>query len=85
MTDPSPELERIVEESYSRLEPKRVFRGCKVAEDESGIVVRIYSQSREHPPMWPTPFRIFRFDSATGALKALPAEEAARYKIENYK
>jgi hypothetical protein len=85
MTDPSPELERQVEASYSRLEPERVFQGCKVAEDTRGIVVRIYSQSRQRPGVLPPPYRTFRFDADAGTLSALTDEEAAPYRIKNYK
>lgn len=85
MTEPSPELERQVEASYSRLEPDRLFQGCKVAEDEMGIVVRIYSQSRKRPGVLPPPYQIFRFDPATSILSTLTDEEAAPYRIRNYK
>ena len=85
MTNAPPELGRRIEESYSKLEPRRVFQGCKIAEAEKGIVVRIYSQSREKPVVMPPPYRIFRFDSLTGALTALTAEEATPYTIQNYK
>jgi hypothetical protein len=74
-----------VEESYSRLEPQRVFQGCKIAEDERYIVVRIYSQSRVRPMVMPPPYRIYRFDPATGSLTPLTAGESTPYTIQNYK
>ena len=85
MHEPTPELLHQVKASYSQLEPTRVFQGCKVAEDERGIVVRVYSQSRKSPGVMPPPYRVFRFDSTTGTLVPLTDEEAAPYWIKNYK
>ena len=85
MTNPSPEFERRVEASYSRLKPERLFQGCKVAEDERGIIVRVYSQSRHRPAVLPPPYETYRFDAATSTLSRLTDEEAAPYRIRNYK
>ena len=85
MTDPSPVLEQQVRESFARIEPKRVFQGCEVAEDDRGMVVRIYSQSRQRPGVLPPPYRVFRFDPVTGALTPLTGENAAPYMIRTYK
>ena len=85
MTEPTSDLRRKVEASYSQLEPTRVFQGCKVAQDEKGIVVRVYSQPRKRPGVLPMPYRIFRFDPASGTLSPLTDEEAAPYWIKNYK
>ena len=85
MNEPTPELRQQVEVSYSQLEPARLFQGCKVAEDERGILVRIYSQSRKPPRVMPPPYRVFRFESTTGTLIPLTDEEAAPYWIKSYK
>jgi len=85
MTDPSPVLEQKVRESFSRVEPERTFQGCKIAEDERGMIVRIYSQSRRGPGVLPPPYRIFRFDPSSGILSPLASEEADPYMIKLYK
>src|SRR5438874_397300 len=79
MTTPSPELEQQVRLSFCRLEPQRVFRSCKVAEDQRGMVVRIYSHGPGFLRVIPTPYQVFRFDSASGILSPLSGEDAAPY------
>ena len=85
MTDASPELEQQVRESFARFEQGRMFQGCKVAEDERGTVVRIYSQSTQSPRVLPTPYQIFRFDRSDGTLSLLTGDDAAPYVIKIYK
>lgn len=85
MTDASPVLEQQVRESFARFEPGRMFEGCKVAEDEMGMVVRIYSQSPQGPRVFPPPYQIFRFDRGNGILSLLTGDDAAPYMIAMYK
>jgi hypothetical protein len=83
--DPSPELELHLRQSFARIEPERVFRGCKVADRTGAVVVRIYSHAKRFPNLVPTPYQIYRFDVSAGSLTVLSAEEAAPYVVRNYK
>ena len=85
VTEPSPELERHVRESFAQKEPERIFVHCKVAEQGGKVFVRIYSHHQRFPNLMPTPYQVFRFDAATSTLIELNDEEAAPYKIQNYK
>jgi len=85
MTDPSPELEQHVRASFAQIEPERVFRGCKVAEQAGAVIVRIYSHAKRFTNLMPTPYQVYRFNPPKGTLSALSREEAAPYVIPNYK
>jgi hypothetical protein len=85
MTEPSLEFEKRVRLSFASVKPRRVFRGCKVAEQDGTTIVRIYSHDPQFPNLTPTPYQLFRFDVASGNLSPLSSEEAALFTIKNYK
>ncbi len=85
MTDPSPEFQQRVSLSFGQQHPQRVFRGCKVADVDGVLVVRIYYHDARFPHLMPTPYQVFRFDPDSGTLSLLSGEEAAPFVIANYK
>ena len=85
MIDPTPELEEKVRLAFVQAEPKRVFRGCKVASEGSQMFVRIYCHCVGWEQLIPTPYQIFRFDAASGLLTPPSKNEDMHYSIPNYK
>jgi len=85
MDDPTPEFEKTVEMAFAQLEPDRVFAGCKVANEASRIVVRIYSHSSKQRAVLPPPYEIYCFDPKLRTLSTVTSEETTRYRIPNYK
>jgi hypothetical protein len=85
MSDPTPEFEETVRLAFARVEPSRVFRGCKVASEGPEMIVRVYSHCTGWEKLIPTPYQVFRFDSASGVLTPPSKEQAVRYSVSNYK
>jgi hypothetical protein len=85
MTDPSPKLEQRVRASFLAKYPERLFRGCKVAEVNDALVVRIYNNDARFPNLRPRPYQVFRFDRDSDTLSELSDKDAAPFVIPNYK
>jgi hypothetical protein len=85
MTDASPELQQRVSSSFAQQHPHRLFRGCKVADVDGALIVRIYSHDARYPNLMPTPYQVFRFDPDSGTLSLLSGDQAAPFTIPNYK
>jgi len=82
MKDPSAELELRARLSFEQQQPLRLFRSCKVAEQDGEVVVRIDSHDKRFPDRKPTPYQVFRFDSDSGSLSLLSSEHAAPFTMD---
>lgn len=84
MENAAPKLKQQVEQIYSRLYPNQIVTGCKVAVDDDGLIVRVYSHPRG-VVIAPTPYALYRLNPSEDSLTRLTDEEAAPYVIKNYK